>query len=586
MNLGCHRILRSRISICFIFLAFSITVVGQEQPKEHEPKILILSPAKTSVSPELQKEVKSLTNTIAKNIAQLKKSTEQDDQTLKEESQNIQLMDQNGKSFLADLDFFKQISYISYKYLVYKFYERFPNELLLLKDTTVAGDLNSLQQLAIKEQMPYIINFPVVSLFKNNGRKAEITVQLYELASNSFLINKMYKGGDYNPGFEFTCDEGTLNCTLNNALSDALGEIIRQIAINSPTLKAERKLNRERADALQSGLFQQPFDDTLVKLVVPQTDSAVNLSNIYQCLYNMDKTQFIAFSAETGVNKLFKSLHDKKNKGTVNIITSKDIHDPDYLDSIPKTYAFIIKGVKYNGKWYYEKDKATYFDARSQEEGRLMYLTNLVDWGYFKDKSIDYSPDFWNGKLFEKVIDRKKDPEWETYEDMWETEERENRDYVGLFKIVANQLKEEKEQEANVFKKNVSATILTPFFKEQVKSKLNHIVAYDRILNDFVLIYPKSREVILSPLTVTDEKGVKAIRFFVTVPATKQIYEWTYFKSHTVDKGFADDSINKMLGSVTKWNFAYDTLDDTEFWNKYVWAKEGNDYKYLKLLSK
>lgn len=586
MNLSCHCILRSGLILFFILFVFSITVFGQEQAKDYEPKIMILSPAKTSVSPDLQKELKSLADTIAKNVAQLKQRAEQDDPALKEQSQNVQLMTQNGKGFLSNLDFFKQVSYLSYNYLVYRFYERFPNELLLLKDTTVAGDLNSLQQLARKEQMPYIINFPVVNLLKDKGRKAEITVQLYELSSNSLLINKIYKGDDRNPGFEFTCDDGTLNCTLNNALSGALSEIIRQIAINNPTLKRERALSEERARALQSGLFQQPFDASLVKQVVPQTDSAINLNKIYQCLYNADQTQFVAFSAETGVNNQFKSLHDKKDKGKIDIITSKDIHNGDYLNSIPKTYAFIIKGVKYKGKWYYEKDKITYFDAASLEEGRLMYLINLAGWDYFKENSTDSSPEFWNGKLFEKVADRKKDPKWERYKNMWETEERENRDYVGLFEIVANQLKEEKKQETDVFKKNISATVLMPFFKEQVKSKLNHIASYDVILNNFVLIYPKDRQVILTPLKVTDEKGAKAIRFFVTVPATKQIYEWTYFKPHALDKGFADNPINEMLGSVTKWTFAYDTLDDTEFWNKYVWAKEGTDYKYLKLLNK
>jgi hypothetical protein len=119
-----------------------------------------------------------------------------------------------------------------------------------------------------------------------------------------------------------------------------------------------------------------------------------------------------------------------------------------------------------------------------------------------------------------------------------------------------------------------------------VKSKLHHIADYDDILDDFVLIYPKDRQVILTPLTVTDEKGAKAIRFFVTFPATRQIYEWTYFKPHALNKGFADNPINEMLGSLTKWNFAYDTLDDAEFWSKYVGIKEGNDFKYLQLLNK
>ena len=586
MKLGHYYIFQPLFVICLILITFSIKVLGQEQSKAYEPKILILSPARTIVSPGLQTELKALADTITKNIAQLKQQSGHDDSALQGQPQNVQLMTKNGKAFLTSLDFFKQVSYLSYNYLVYRFYERFPNELILVKDTTVVGDLNSLQQLAIKEHMPYVINFPLVSLLKDKGRKAEITVQLYDLASNSFLINKVYKGNDDNPGFEFTCESGTLNCTLNNALSGALGDIIGQVATNNPTLKRERELSQKRANTLQSNLFQKPFDAALVKQVIPQTDSAVKLHHVYQCLYNADHTQLIAFSAETGVNNNFKSLHDQRDKGKIDIITSKDIHDPEYLNSIPKTYAFIIKGVKYNGKWYYEKDKITYFDAKTLDEGQLMYLTNLAEWGYFKDDTTEYSPDFWKGKLFEKVVDRKKDPKWDRYQDMWATEERENRDYVGLFEIVASQLKEEKKQEADLYKNNISATILTPFFQEQVRSKLHHIAAYDNILNDFVLIYPKDRHVILTPLEVTDEKSAIAIRFFVTFPATKQIYEWTYFKPHPLDKGFADNPINEMIGSLTKWTFAYNTLDDADFWSKYVEVKDGNDFKYLKLLNK
>jgi hypothetical protein len=40
--------------------------------------------------------------------------------------------------------------------------------------------------------------------------------------------------------------------------------------------------------------------------------------------------------------------------------------------------------------------------------------------------------------------------------------------------------------------------------------------------------------------------------------------------------------VNKQLNEVTKWNFSFDTLDDKNFWDKYVLLKEGDSYKYLK----
>jgi hypothetical protein len=46
--------------------------------------------------------------------------------------------------------------------------------------------------------------------------------------------------------------------------------------------------------------------------------------------------------------------------------------------------------------------------------------------------------------LFEKITDKRKDPNWEKYKDMWGDEERENRAYIGLYELVADQLKKGK----------------------------------------------------------------------------------------------------------------------------------------------
>lgn len=570
-------------AICLFVIAFSFINLSSFA-QHYEPKILVLAPAKTSLSIDLNGELKDQSDTIAKMVAQVKasKSIEQESAS---QPKNVQLMVKNAHDFLTNMNFFKQVSYFSQSYLLYRFYERFPNELILLKDTIVSAQINDMQKLAQQQNMEYVLSFPTIDISKkNNTRQSKIRIQLYEQSSNSFLIDQVYTGDQNNHGFEFNCSDGTINCTINNALSGALKDIEGQITTNNPILKRERELTRERASALQKGLFNEPYDITLVKQIIPSTDSSITIGTVYHCLYNPDKTQFVAFFTETGINNSFKTLHDKTENSKVNIITSKDIGDPGYLDSIPKTYAYIVNGVKYNGKWYYQKNEITYFDASTLKDGQLMYFTKLEGWNYFKENSTEYSPDFWNGPLFEKVVDRTKDTKWEKYKAMWETEERENSDYIGLYTIVANQLKEDKKSEAKHFQQNYSKQVLDPFFKKQTESGSNHINKLNKILDNFVLIYPKDRHVILTPLKVTDEKGNVTLRFFVTMPNNTQIYEWKYFSPIPV-KGYADGLINDTLGKLTKWTFAYDTLDDTNFWNKYVLLKEGSDYKFLKLLN-
>jgi hypothetical protein len=573
------------ISLPILLLITCFTTIAQTTQSSYEPKILILSPAQSSVDPSLEKELKAQNDSIAKIVDNVKANANALAKQAEGQPPNIQLMIKNSQAFIMHMDFFKQVDILADDYLTYKFYERFPNVLILVKDTTISSQIKDFQLLASQQQMPYIISFPKLNLTMENGQRlSRITVQLYEQDSNSFLINKEYTGNERNPGFEFNCHNGTINCTINNALSGALQDIIEQIAANNSTLKRERQLSIERADEIKSNLFRRAYDPTLVSNVISKVDNGIDLDLMYQCLYNGDKTQFVAFFTKTGVNNKFKSLNDKMDKGKVDIITSKDIHDPGYLDSIPKTYAYIVKGVLYNGKWYYQKDQITYFDAPSLDDGRMMYLSKLEAWNYFKESSTNFSPGFWSGSLFGKVPDRKKDPKWEKYKEMWAMEEREDRDYIGLYEMVAEQLKAEKKDGANGYRKYLSDNVLRPFFKEQAIAKLNHIVKFDAILNDFELIYPKDRHLVLSPVKLTDEKGDTYIRFFVVEPATKHIYEWTYFKPYLLNKGYSDEPITKMIGSLTQWNFSYDNLDDADFWNNYVLTKDGNDYKYLKVL--
>ena len=571
-------------AISFFAIAFSLISFSTFAQQNYEPKILVLAPVKTSVSANLISEFKAQSDTIEKMVTRVKAGKDIEQEPV-DQPKNVQQMRKNAHDFLINMNFFKQASYISQSYLLYRFYERFPNELILLKDTVVLPQINDMQKLALQQNMEDVLSFPTIDIIKqNNIRQCKIRIQLYDRSSNAFLIDQIYTGDQNNPGFEFTCSDGTINCTISNALSGALKDILHQLSANNPTLKRDRELAVERAKTLQKGLFNESYDVSLIKQIIPSTDSSINLSTLYHCLYNSDKTQFVAFFAETGINNNFKTLHDKTDKGKISIITSKDIGDPGYLDSIPKTYAYIVKGVKYNGRWYYQKDEITYFDAPSLKDGQLMYLTKLEGWNYFKENSTEYSPCFWDGPLFQRVVDRTKDPKWEKYKDMWETEEHENRDYIGLYIIVADQLKEEKDVETKHFKQNYSKQLLEPFFKNQTNIGANHINKFDKILDDFVLIYPKSKDIILIPLKVTDEKGIVTIRFFVTMPNSPQIYEWTYFPPIAIN-GYADGVINDTLGKLTKWTFAYDTLDDTNFWNKYVLIKDGNGYKYLRALN-
>lgn len=462
--------------------------------------------------------------------------------------------------------------------MAYRFFEKFPNQLIKLKDHKSNSTLEELKTQSYKEKLQYVLNLSSIELYiEKKNRYAKISVQLYDNVSNSILLDKSYIGDWRNPGFEFSCEDKTINCTLNNALSQALREVIYTIASNSPTLKREKQLQQERFDVLMKSQFNQYFDKQQIKNIISPVDSIINTDIAYQALFSNDKSKFVAFFLEQVSAQDFKILKDNKKDKNVNIISSKDIKDVGFLDDIPKTYAYIVNGVKYEDKWYYEKSNVTYFEAKTLNDGQQNFFNNLQKWNFFKENSTEFNPDFWETELFKKVPDLKKDPDWEKYGDsMWKTDEINNRPYIGLYDIVANKMQEAIEKDNLEFDKK-KKELFTKFY-ENLKSKDSK--TYNKI-SEHSLIYPTDKSVVINPILITSKEGIKTIHYFVILDNQNNIFEWNYFEPKVVIDNLYGSQIVDQISSLTDWNFSVDNLNDSEFWNKYVLLKTETKYKYL-----
>lgn len=562
--------------ITILFLLTLTTTFGQSV---YEPQILILAPNVTKYEKAFDKEVTNYNKEIKKNINLSEQEQALNSHDFKKQPENIQIITKSEIEFSKNLDFFKQASFISEQFLAYRFFEKFPNLLIKLKDSKCNGTLDDLKTHSEKEKLQYVLNFALIELYKENKiNYAKITVQLYDNVSNLILLDKTFIGDWSNPGFEFACDDKTISCTLNNALSQALGEIIFTIASNSPILKREKQLQQERFDVLMKNYFNQPFDKQSVKNIISPLDSNINIDIAYQALYSNDKSKFVAFFLEQVSAQNFKTLKDNKKDNNVNIISSKDIKDEGFLDDIPKTYGYIVKGVKYKDKWYYEKSNVTYFEANSLTDGQQKFFNNLQQWDFFKENSTEFSTDFWETKLFKKVPDLRQDPDWEKYgESIWKTDEINNRPYIGLYEIVAENMRKELEKansEFDKFKKEQFA-----HFYIELKSKNSE--TYNKI-SDHSLIYPSDKSIVINPTLITNKDGKKSIHYFIIVGNQKNVFEWTYFEPKIMTDNLYGSQVVEQISTLTDWNFSVDNLNDTEFWNKYVLQKSGNTYKYLK----
>ncbi|NRF42016.1 hypothetical protein [Pedobacter foliorum] len=553
-------------------------VINEIPKSKFEPELLIISPGKISFDPSATKAIEEKNKALKSNIS----NQEQPDLS-NEKAENIRLMRQSAIAYMEKLNFFNQIPMFSQNYLGYRFIERFPNTLILLKDITAENGLNDLAKIAVDEKMPYVLSFPSAHVAKEKGKFVlHLKVQLYEAESNSLVVDKEYTGDQINQGFEFTCD-GSIQCIINNALSAALPDVILQIASNNRTLQGERILALKRFEIIKTDIFLKNSDPSLIKSVIGESDSTINLPDLYQTFYSDDKSKFVGFLFRKVDKQNLKGLSDSKTDHNVKILSGSTIRDKDFLD-IPQNYAYIVKGVLSNGRWYYKKDMVTYFEAENESEGKLEYLNNLQGWGYFKEGLTDIDSDFWEGKLFEKIEDKRKHPDWDEHKDMWEDVERENRNYIGMYELVAERLKEEKSATEKVLEDSIANNIFKPFYDASIKSKQHQISGYKSALKDFVLIYDSNKRVIINPIEVKDDKGIVTVRYFVILSGSDEIYEWNYFPKSIKKKGVINNSVMENLATVTKWDYSYDTLDDEQFWNNCVLLKENGIYRYLKSL--
>jgi hypothetical protein len=543
-----------KITIIVLTLTFALTALGQT----FEPQILILTPNEFKYDKTFEKDIKSANKELSKRPKKSEQSDFLKSDEFKKQSDNIQKITLSEISFSEKLDFSKQASFIAHQYLTYRFYERFPNLLILLSNTKSNGSPTELKKIADNDKIQYILNFSRIELYKKDGISfAKISVQLYDNSSQTFLINSEYEGDWSNPGFEFTCTDKSIDCTISNALSKALGNVIYQVASNSPTIKRERELAQLRFDELVSKYYSIANDKEFLKLIIPQPDSNIVLKDQYQILVDPSQTKFVAFFIEQVSAQDFNAMKDNKRDKNVNIISSKDIKDEGFLDDNPQTYAYIVKGVKHNEKWYYEKSNVTYFEAKTLEEGKQKYFYNLTKWNFFKENSTELNHLFWESDFF-KI--------------------KERVDYNDQI------VKYKKEGEASIkFEEKIINEIISPL-SEKIKVEDNlEIVSLKHKAYDYLLIYPIEKNVILSPINVKKKGSDMFIRYFVLIPNDEdyEIYEWNYLDQNKFKNKAEIPSFMEQINTLTTWNFSIKKLNDKDFWEKYVLLKVGDNYKYL-----
>ena len=305
------------------FVILVLTFVHLFSQSNFEPQLLILAPSNVKYEKSMDKEIAGFNK---KMEMQYGKSSEMAKQLNSAEFQkqptNMKQIAESSFNFGKSMGYSSQISFLSQNYLLYRFYEKFPNLLILLDSNKSDGSLHDLHDIAIRTQMLYILNFPNVEFYKQDGESyLKLRIQLYDQLSNGFLIDSTFIGNSLNPGFEFACENGTFNCTINNALSPSLDGIIYEISLKSPTIKKERKLAKERVKVLIDDYYRKTFDKDFILPIVSAKDTNINLTALYQLIVNDDKSKFVGFFLEKVQSQDLNGISKNQRDANVNIIS-------------------------------------------------------------------------------------------------------------------------------------------------------------------------------------------------------------------------------------------------------------------------
>lgn len=549
---------------------------------KYDPKVLILSPYNTECDDKLQKELDDYNTFFIKNnekkASKEKEHFESND--FKEQAENFQLIDRNQYEYSTKLDFYKHTSYIAGQHITYTLYQKFKNLLVLLKDETSDGNINSFKNLAEKEDFQFIVNIHSIHLYKTKKQKyATIRIQLFDKLTNVILLDKEYTGDSQNPGFEFTCEEKTIVCCINNALSEGLSNVVQLIAANNQSLKREKELAIERSTILLNTYYTKSFDSGFLSEVIPSSDKRIKLSNAYQLIQNKEKDKFTAFfyeSIDPNKTREFQKNQDDRN---INIEV-----EGNYFDIKCNSYLYIVTGIKYNNKWYYSKSRVTYFNSKNAEEAKKTFFIKLSKWDFFMNDSSELNEQYWFLNEFKVVPDLTKDPKWEKYgTTIWETDEIENRPYIGMYKLIVDQLKEE---QALLLKKKEEDLITNYFIPLSEKLKTTEkleSISLKHMSRDYVLIYPSDFKTTICPMVVKQANKEVIIRYFVAINQNgkTEIFEWTFLNQSSFTNDKFGPVLMDQLEKVTVWNYALETVEDPIFWNEKVLKKQDNKYIYL-----
>ena len=208
-------------------------------------KVIVLSPNKIEIADYYLTEYNKLKKEILEKRSPLKEQKSKHKQSNIEEFNKqpdyTKIMFDNELNFYDSLTIDNYVSLVVREYISYRLYKPFKIKprIVLVSVASSSSDKKQYSNIANGRQNIFIINFPKMKFYKENGElKVQTNIELYSSKTNEILLSKenigIPKGGltDYP-----MCSGNNWDCAIVNSVYPSLFDMLKIISENN----ADRK---------------------------------------------------------------------------------------------------------------------------------------------------------------------------------------------------------------------------------------------------------------------------------------------------------------------------------------------------------
>lgn len=240
-------------------------------------------------------------------------------------------------------------------------------------------------------------------------------------------------------------------------------------------------------------------------------------------------------------------------------------------EGIYKYFSIVFTGIYFEETWYILKTVHFYGDIVSLDILKTSIVNTPENKGFWEQHFKPHQP------LTHKINNRElllRDIGIEEF-----------KDAPYLIAILKQQ---KKEKLNNLYTQYFNEEFIIPFFEKLRIQQPDKYTALGMLRTNYTMIFPKHKRYCIFCAMVQNSNGDSKLNYFVCNVLDRKFYKWEYFSADNFSFNcFYGELIINDLKQISDWDdLAFldssRTMDDAEFWDKYVFAQQNNQYQYLK----